>query len=259
MLLATLIMFLIIMILITYIRKEIIVFSNKGIGNASQILAIPLFYIVAKIILKQANNSVMSINQILRIQSFKILKFYGLGISLCLLILALSLLIGFVLKVTYFLNIDLDYSVLMTLLIMLFIGFSEELFFRGIVQQLLSVIFKNQIASVIITSLVFSLFHTQIFVEAGGWEFFINAFVFGIFMSLVFIRYESIMPCILIHSAWNFSDTYLLEFGEIGCLIESNNNFLLNQTSTYLSIVLYSILSIVFIINLIKFPPTSLR
>ena len=82
----------------------------------------------------------------------------------------------------------------------------EEILFRGIAMTRLGPTF-GAAAAVILSSLLFGLAHgTPI---AVGY-----AFLLGILLALIFLRYRSILPCIVFHIFFNFTSYWLTRLGE---------------------------------------------
>ena len=90
----------------------------------------------------------------------------------------------------------------------LFVGFSEELMFRGIV---LHAFLKthNKTVAVIISSISFSLLHSvNMF---GGLDVYqmmmqlVLTLLFGLFFALILLRIKSIIPLMIFHWLWDFS------------------------------------------------------
>ena len=82
----------------------------------------------------------------------------------------------------------------------------EEILFRGIAMTRLGPTFGGP-AAVILSSLLFGLAHgTPI---AVGY-----AFLLGILLALIFLRYRSILPCMIFHIFFNFTSYWLTRLGE---------------------------------------------
>jgi membrane protease YdiL (CAAX protease family) len=92
-------------------------------------------------------------------------------------------------------------------------GFTEEFFFRGILQRSLSARFRSGLIGVIGTSIAFSLYHVPYAYLNPFWPSagdlsealrlaFTNGLMGGIVLGIVFIRARStLFPCILVHAA----------------------------------------------------------
>jgi len=91
----------------------------------------------------------------------------------------------------------------------LFVGFSEELMFRGIVLNSFLKIQHNKTVAVIISSISFSLLHSvNMF---GGLSIYqmlmqlVLTLLFGLFFALILLRIKSIIPLMIFHWLWDFS------------------------------------------------------
>jgi membrane protease YdiL (CAAX protease family) len=74
-------------------------------------------------------------------------------------------------------------------------GFTEEFLFRGIVMTRLKRI-CNSTLTVIISALIFSAIH-------GDPISFLGIFIIGVLLGVVFLKYDSVIPCMIIHAAFN--------------------------------------------------------
>ncbi len=86
--------------------------------------------------------------------------------------------------------------ILNLILIALFAGVGEELFFRGVLQRLFIKAFKNPWAGIIVAALLFSFFHFQFF----G---FIPRFLLGILLGAVYWYSGSLWPAIIAHFVYD--------------------------------------------------------
>jgi membrane protease YdiL (CAAX protease family) len=84
---------------------------------------------------------------------------------------------------------------IMSILVGIVVPFAEELFFRGILYQLLRGRFGVWLG-ILGSSLLFGIVHGDIAVASA-------AFVLGLLLAVVFERSRSIWPCVLIHSINN--------------------------------------------------------
>lgn len=90
---------------------------------------------------------------------------------------------------------------------MLCVGFIEEVLFRGFLFKGMSK--KNLVSAVIVSSLTFALGHLAHLFDGSGVTLFVNlcqvfgAISFGFVCVAVFLRCGSIIPCILVHSAFD--------------------------------------------------------
>ena len=85
----------------------------------------------------------------------------------------------------------------------LFPGFSEEVFYRGILARRFSRAY-SPIKSILLSATLFGLFHKN------PWQA-VNAFYVGIFLGWIYLRYRSIWLCIFIHAYHNFL-VYFVDF-----------------------------------------------
>lgn len=73
----------------------------------------------------------------------------------------------------------------------------EEIIFRGIILEQLSVRYSKMM-SVLVSAILFGVFHFN-FIQG------INAFFLGIILGTIYIKTDSLMPCILVHFANNLT------------------------------------------------------
>jgi membrane protease YdiL (CAAX protease family) len=120
---------------------------------------------------------------------------------------------------------------LMFILMMLTAGATEEVFFRGIIQRNLYNASKSQAIAVIVSALLFAIFHFP-------WAYFLwphtqgnlllscatimtEQFITGLFLGIVFVRSSNLWTSIILHSFINsvwatatfFTDSPILRFG----------------------------------------------
>ena len=81
-------------------------------------------------------------------------------------------------------------------LIAVFAGVGEELFFRGVLQRLFIKIFKNPWAGILVTAFIFSAIHLQFY----G---FIPRFILGILLGLLYWYSGSLWPSIIAHFVYD--------------------------------------------------------
>ncbi|HEX6848361.1 MAG TPA: CPBP family intramembrane glutamic endopeptidase [Chitinophagaceae bacterium] len=81
-------------------------------------------------------------------------------------------------------------------LIAVFAGVGEELFFRGVLQRLFIKIFKNPWAGILVTAFIFSAVHLQFY----G---FIPRFILGILLGLIYWYSGSLWSAIIAHFAYD--------------------------------------------------------
>ncbi|NML68337.1 CPBP family intramembrane metalloprotease [Chryseobacterium sp. RP-3-3] len=146
-------------------------------------------------------------NLFLKFWNFKNLKIISLGVFI-------PTAISFILNYFNLINISLieniDYlNIVIFFLLLLLSAFMEEIFFRFIPYSILKdeLSFKN----IILTSLIFSSFH--LFNPNFNIIGLINIFIAGIFLSLVYVKTNSIIISTIVHFLWNFL---------IGCIYGSN-------------------------------------
>jgi len=77
-------------------------------------------------------------------------------------------------------------------LVAVFAGIGEELFFRGVLQRLFIKLFKNPWAGILVTAFIFSAIHLQFY----G---FIPRFILGILLGLLYWYSGSLWPAIIAH------------------------------------------------------------
>lgn len=90
-------------------------------------------------------------------------------------------------------------------LVAVFAGVGEELFFRGVLQRLFIKLFKNPWAGILVTAFIFSAFHFQFF----G---FIPRFILGILLGLIYWYSGSLWPAIIAHFAYDALGVVLIWF-----------------------------------------------
>jgi uncharacterized protein len=99
--------------------------------------------------------------------------------------------IGFMLK-----RDGINELVLNLIMVAVFAGLGEELFFRGVLQRLFIKLFKNAWAGILVTAFLFSAIHLQFF----G---FFPRFVLGILLGLTYWYSGSLWPAIIAHFAYD--------------------------------------------------------
>lgn len=96
---------------------------------------------------------------------------------------------------------------LVTGLVTLFVGISEELMFRGIILQSLLKTQTTQRA-VMISALAFASLHSINIIAHHSWIVMLGqlatTFVFGLFAAAVTIRLNNLLPMIIFHWLWDF-------------------------------------------------------
>src|SRR6185503_19605094 len=86
--------------------------------------------------------------------------------------------------------------VLNLVLVAVFAGVGEELFFRGVLQRIFIKLFKNAWVGIIITAIIFSAIHLQFY----G---FIPRFILGVLLGLIYWYSGSLWPAIIAHFAYD--------------------------------------------------------
>lgn len=137
---------------------------------------------------------------------------------------------------------DADMMIVLNLFFTLGIGFAEEIYFRGIICGIWK---DNEKAAIIISSVLFALCHLMnIMGGAGLSETLLQiafALVYGFVMAFIFLRAESIWPCILLHAFHDFCGFITAEEDIIHTLIVGSTQFiLLAAYCIYLAITLNS-------------------
>jgi membrane protease YdiL (CAAX protease family) len=82
------------------------------------------------------------------------------------------------------------------ILVAVFAGIGEELFFRGVLQRLFIKLFKNPWAGIFVTAFIFSAIHLQFY----G---FIPRFILGVLLGLLYWYSGSLWPAIIAHFAYD--------------------------------------------------------
>ena len=130
----------------------------------------------------------------------------------------------------------------------------EELFFRGIILRRF-LIKRKASTSIFLSSAIFGLFHI------GGASI-LNAFVFGVLLSIIYIRTENILVCIILHSVANFISFLLMlpTGGSVDTAMPFDPNsfvydelLILLQTMSVVSVILIAISIWLWVKNYRKF------
>ena len=90
-------------------------------------------------------------------------------------------------------------------LVAVFAGVGEELFFRGVLQRLFIKIFRNAWAGILVTAFIFSAIHFQFY----G---FIPRFILGILLGLIYWYSGSLWPAIVAHFAYDAFAVIMIYF-----------------------------------------------
>lgn len=90
----------------------------------------------------------------------------------------------------------------------LFVGFNEEVTFRGVLLRMLKPD-VHPYRAIVISALLFSSFHLLnliAFIPPGAMLFQLgNTFLFGLFFALVALKLNNLWPLIIFHALWDFS------------------------------------------------------
>lgn len=177
-------------------------FSDKL--DFSKALTLPFFIIFSVIIL-------------LFLSKQKLFKEYGL----CKTEMPLKKLLYFIpLVLLCLLNVISGFSltktvpvIILEVLSMLFVGFLEEIIFRGFLFKAMAK--DNQKAAVIVSSLTFGIGHIiNLFNGAEIVSTFcqiVGAVGFGFMCVMIFIKSKSLLPCIITHSVFNMLSVFTAE------------------------------------------------
>jgi membrane protease YdiL (CAAX protease family) len=101
-----------------------------------------------------------------------------------------------------FSSMNILYALIMQLIIFIFVGISEELFSRGYCLNILKEGRKSWIIPVILSSIIFSLLHSMN--QGISRLAYVNLFLFGTFMSIIYIKIKNLWMGIGYHTAWNY-------------------------------------------------------
>ncbi|OYU97681.1 MAG: hypothetical protein CFE21_05155 [Bacteroidetes bacterium B1(2017)] len=105
----------------------------------------------------------------------------------------------------YLAGISFDYSnVLGVTISQMYVAITEELFYRGLIFYTLYKTSKKLVLSVLVSSMIFSLFHGFTHSIYSEYQFFISSFILGVILCLIFILSKSIWPSIVFHFINNF-------------------------------------------------------
>ena len=81
------------------------------------------------------------------------------------------------------------------------VGFREELFYRGLLQNRLSTKYSI-VTTLIITSMIFTSYHVIYFIW-GQWITLIQVFIWSLFIGIIYIKTKKIILVSLIHSIYD--------------------------------------------------------
>jgi membrane protease YdiL (CAAX protease family) len=122
------------------------------------------------------------------------------------------------------------------ILLVFFVPIYEELFFRRFLLVKILLSSKNVLFSVFCSSLFFGLIHLQ---YSSSLINVFTSFVFGLFLSFVFIKSRSMIYCIVGHSFYNFCVLFQLDYIFINYLIEGNYIMLKLTMTLFISLLLF--------------------
>jgi membrane protease YdiL (CAAX protease family) len=139
-----------------------------------------------------------------------------------------------VLLTTYSLVIDsnINHQIIIILCMALIPAIGEELFFRGVLQKILSEKIDYHVA-ILVASLLFSLFHFELVA-------FFYRFLFGVILGYLYYYTKNIFPSMLLHFVNNFTSIIALNYAPN--LTEINNS-----DSFPTSVLIFSCFSLAFI------------
>jgi len=134
-------------------------------------------------------------------------------------------------------------SVYMFLYFLVFVALVEESLFRGYIQTRMFGLFKTAAPAVVVTGIMFALYHIPFQLVSGNQHFGLNfmlnllsTFVFHLAAYLIFIKYNSIYGAIVFHA--------LNDWINSGCLFITNTNILENYVITMIMVVVLAIIGV---------------
>lgn len=89
----------------------------------------------------------------------------------------------------------------------------EEYLFRGLLQTYLRTIFGPK-GSILLSSLVFSLFHFSLYQGIGNIPLLISLFIFALYLGFCYEKRESLLSPIVLHMAFNATTVIRIHFFE---------------------------------------------
>lgn len=95
-----------------------------------------------------------------------------------------------------------------SLLLLFIIGPAEEIFWRGFVLEEINKKINSKPSALLIASLLYTFVH----IWSLNFMLLLAAFFCGVFWSLIYLRYKSLIPGIISHSLWDFAVFILLPF-----------------------------------------------
>lgn len=174
------------------------------------------------------------------------------GVAVILLVFIILLIIGSI-RVAYKPNQFV--SVLIGFITLLFLAASEELFFRGYILNCIKDI-SGKYTAVIVSSIIFSLGHYLNPLSDFNFVSFVNIFLAGIVLGLLFLRTSNLWLVTGFHALWNFtqgivglsdSDTSFSIF-----TICSRNYFFIGNSFVFEGLIVYVLLLLVIAYILVK-------
>lgn len=139
-----------------------------------------------------------------------------------------------VLLTTYSLVVDsnINHQIIIILCMALIPAIGEELFFRGVLQKILSEKIDFHVA-ILVASILFSLFHFELVA-------FFYRFLFGVILGYLYYYTKNIFPSILLHFINNFTSIIALNYAP-------NLSEINNSDSFPTSVLIFSCFSLAFI------------
>lgn len=132
--------------------------------------------------------------------------------------------------------------VLGNLFLYLFVGISEEVYFRGIIPRYLKEEFSNK-GIVIVSTVIFGIGHiTTVFAGSNLFEIVLtvlNAFVFGWLAIEMTIIASNIIPAILIHFLFDFETKIVMMNGRELLIAEGVRGTLMFIMASWFAVVIY--------------------
>lgn len=154
---------------------------------------------------------ILSVILFLFVKKNKLLKYYGLckpEVSASKMLFYLPIIALLTVNLWYGIYIHLSWlEVVLYICSMLFVGFLEEMLFRGL---LFCAMAKSGVKSaIIVSSVTFGIGHIMNFINGSGAELFPNllqvlyAMTIGFMFVMVYYKTKSLLPCILTHGVFN--------------------------------------------------------
>lgn len=135
-------------------------------------------------------------------------------------------------------NLGVEQNIVVSIILMVFIpAITEEMFFRGI---FISGFSKNYSfwKAILLSSLLFGLIHLN------PWQF-ITGFIIGVPVAYVFLKSNSIIPCMIIHAFNNLLYVFTSRFQSINPIKGFNN---INNEKIVFQPIWFDILGVMFLL-----------